>query len=773
MAASEPTSNELSAGHSPAPTGFARRAAQALRKAGKVVWRSEPDKPVAPKPAPSFTELTDRLKAYLPSGEIQRIRDAFKFSDAAHLGQFRKSGEPYITHPIAVAGTLAEWRLDSAAIQAALLHDVMEDSGIGKQQLAERFGPIVAELVDGVSKLDRLSFESGIQAQAESFRKMLLAMARDVRVILIKLADRLHNIRTLSAVDAVRQRRIARETLEIYAPIAHRLGLNEIYRELQDQALAHLYPLRYQVLQKAVNAARGSRREVLGRIHVAVQKQLATSRLKAEITGREKTMYGIYRKMVEKRLSFSEVLDIYGFRVIVNSIPDCYLALGSLHGLYKPVPGKFKDYIAIPKVNGYQSLHTTLIGPYGTPVEFQIRTQEMNRVAESGVAAHWLYKEDDASLSELQSRTHQWLQSLIEIQKQTGDSKEFLENIKVDLFPEKVYVFTPKGKIVSLPRRATPVDVAYAIHTDIGNKCVAARVNGEIQPLRTELRNGDVVEIVAGPVARPNPVWLGFVRTGKARAEIRHFLRTTKRQESVELGGRLFAQAASQLGLAPQDVTDERWDALAREAHAGDRDELMADIGLGRRLAAVVARQMALLAARDAPAADGEAARPALNVASAPVVVRGTEGMALQMANCCNPIPGDAIVGHMRRDLGLLVHQLECRHAQRARRADPERWIDLQWAEDLNGMYDVNLDVRVMNERGVLGRAAAAISESESNILNVHIEDEGADVAAIHFKIQVQDRRHLARVVRSLRHIKQVGRVTRVKSGRAQSADES
>jgi len=773
MAASEPTSNELSAGHSPAPTGFARRAAQALRKAGKVVWRSEPDKPVAPKPAPSFTELTDRLKAYLPSGEIQRIRDAFKFSDAAHLGQFRKSGEPYITHPIAVAGTLAEWRLDSAAIQAALLHDVMEDSGIGKQQLAERFGPIVAELVDGVSKLDRLSFDSSIQAQAESFRKMLLAMARDVRVILIKLADRLHNIRTLSAVDAVRQRRIARETLEIYAPIAHRLGLNEIYRELQDESLAHLYPLRYQVLKKAVNTARGSRREVLGRIQGAVQKQLASSRLKAEITGREKTMYGIYRKMVEKRLSFSEVLDIYGFRVIVNSISDCYLALGSLHGLYKPVPGKFKDYIAIPKVNGYQSLHTTLIGPYGTPVEFQIRTQDMNRVAESGVAAHWLYKEDDASLSELQSRTHQWLQSLIEIQKQTGDSKEFLENIKVDLFPEKVYVFTPKGKIVSLPRRATAVDFAYGIHTDIGNKCVAARVNGEIQPLRTELRNGDVVEIVAGPVARPNPVWLGFVRTGKARAEIRHFLRTTKRQESIELGARLFAQAASQLALEPQDVTAERWDALAREAHAGDRDELMADIGLGRRLAAVVARQMALLAARSAPAAEGEPARPALTAASTPVVVRGTEGMALQMANCCNPIPGDSIVGHMRRDLGLLVHQMECRHAQRARRADPERWIDLQWAEDLNGMYDVNLDVRVMNERGVLGRAAAAISESESNILNVHIEDEGADVSAIHFKIQVQDRRHLARVVRSLRHIKQVARVSRMKSGRAQTAEES
>ncbi|HWY73587.1 MAG TPA: HD domain-containing protein, partial [Burkholderiaceae bacterium] len=399
--ASEPTSSQVSSGRPRAPSGFARRAAQALRKAGQVVWRSEPDKAAVPKPAATFTELTERLKVYLSSGEIQKIRDAFKFSDAAHLGQFRKSGEPYITHPIAVAGTLAEWHLDSAAIQAALLHDVMEDSGIRKQQLAERFGPTVAELVDGVSKLDRLSFDSGIQAQAESFRKMLLAMARDVRVILIKLSDRLHNIRTLSAVDIERRRRVARETLEIYAPIAHRLGLNEIYRELQDQSLAHLYPMRYQILKKALNTARGSRTEVLGRIHLAVEKQLAGQRVKAEVYGREKTTYGIYRKMVEKHLSFSEVLDIYGFRIIVHSIPDCYLALGALHGLYKPVPGKFKDYIAIPKVNGYQSLHTTLIGPYGTPVEFQIRTHEMNRVAESGVAAHWLYKEDDASLSEL------------------------------------------------------------------------------------------------------------------------------------------------------------------------------------------------------------------------------------------------------------------------------------------------------------------------------------------------------------------------------------
>jgi len=770
--ASEPSPSQLSSTRPRASSGFARRAAQALRKAGQVVWRSEPDKPAA-KSAATFAELSERLKTYLSSSEIQKVRDAFRFSDAAHLGQFRKSGEPYITHPIAVAGTLAEWHLDSAAIQAALLHDVMEDSGIGKQQLAEHFGPTVAELVDGVSKLDKLSFESGVQAQAENFRKMLLAMARDVRVILIKLADRLHNMRTLGAVDLERQRRIARETLEIYAPIAHRLGLNEMYRELQDQSLAHLYPLRYQTLNKALNTARGSRREVLGSIHEAVEKQLAASKVKAEVHGREKTTYGIYRKMVEKHLSFSEVLDIYGFRVIVQSVQDCYLALGSLHALYKPVPGKFKDYIAIPKVNGYQSLHTTLIGPYGTPVEFQIRTNEMNRVAESGVAAHWLYKQDDASLSEMQSRTHQWLQSLIEIQQQTGDSGEFLENIKVDLFPDKVYVFTPKGKIVSLPRRATPVDLAYAIHTDVGNKCVAARVNGEIQPLRTELRNGDVVEIVTGPVARPNPAWLGFVRTGKARAEVRHFLRTTKRQESIELGARLFAQAAAQLSLSPEEITAERWEALAREAHVRDRDELLADIGLGRRLAAVVARQIALLAARDAPPADGESApRAALGSGASPVVVSGTEGMALAMANCCNPIPGDAIVGHMRRDLGLVVHRLECRHAQRARRADPERWIDLQWADDLAGMYDVNLEVRVINDRGVLGRTAAAIAEAESNILNVHIEDEGANATAIQFKIQVRDRRHLARVVRSIRHVKQVQRVTRAKSGRAQVAEE-
>jgi len=779
MTTSADSSAPIVPSESPAPLkppGFARRAAQALRKAGSAVWRSEPSAPTdatAPeRQVISFADLTDRLKVYMSSSDIQKVKAAFRFSDTAHLGQFRKSGEPYITHPIAVAKILAHWRMDVGAVQAALLHDVMEDSGISKQDLAEQFGPSVAELVDGVSKLDRLNFASNAQAQAESFRKMLLAMARDVRVILIKLADRLHNVRTLKAVDRERQKRISRETLDIYAPIAHRLGLNEIYRELQEACFAMLYPLRHRVLERAVFTARGSRREVLKKIHVAVQNALARGKIKAEIFGREKTLFGIYRKMVEKHLSFSEVLDIYGFRIVLNSVPDCYLALGVLHGLYKPVPGKFKDYIAIPKVNGYQSLHTTLIGPFGQPVEFQLRTREMNRVAESGVAAHWLYKEDAKSLSDMQSRTHQWLQSLIELQQQTGDSAEFLENIKVDLFPDKVYIFTPKGKIVSLPRGATPVDFAYSIHTDIGNKCIAAHINGEAQPLRTELRNGDVVEIVTGPLARPNPAWLGFVRSGRARAEIRHFLRTMKRQESIDLGARLLAQAAAQFSFDVSDASPEAWSALVREAQAHDKEQLLADVGLGRRLPAVLVRQLSRIHSRSAPSSGADATGTGTPLPTAPVQIQGTEGMALQMANCCTPIPGDEIVGQLRRDLGLVVHQSDCIHAQRARRADPERWLDLQWAEEPVGVYAANMDVRARNERGVLGYVAVAVAEAESNILSVNVEDEDAREVTIHFKIQVHDRRHLARVVRTLRRIRQVLRVARTRiSSRAQAPE--
>jgi len=764
---SPPLTPDVPAEYSPGV--LARRAAEVLRKAGAAVWRSGPAEPQPPTVV-SIAPLVDRLKKYLPSSEIARVKDAFRFADAAHLGQTRKTGEPYITHPLAVAELLSDWKLDSAAIQAALMHDVLEDSGIRKEEIVERFGPVVAELVDGVSKLDRLRFDSNEEAQAESFRKMLLAMGRDVRVILIKLADRLHNVRTLEAMEREKQRRIARETLEIYAPIAHRLGLNAIFRELQEQSFSRIHPLRHRVLSKAVLAARGNRREVLGKIHEAVRRSLAQAKLKAEIQGREKTIYGIYRKMAEKSLSFSQVLDIYGFRIVVPSRQDCYLALGALHALYKPVPGKFKDYIAIPKVNGYQSLHTTLLGPFGTPVEFQIRTQEMHRVAESGVAAHWLYKTDDTSLTELQSRTHQWLQSLLEIQQQTGDSAELMENIKVDLFPDKVYVFTPKGRIVSMPRGATPVDFAYGIHTDVGNRCVAARINGEIQPLRSELKNGDVIEIVTGPVARPNPNWLTFVRTGKARAEIRHFLRTIKREESIELGERLLVQSARQLGITLADVPAERWEAIIRDSQAKDREEILADIGLGRRLAAVVARQLMLGGgpAAAAEATPGEAITEtsrALFAAAGPVVIRGTEGMALQTSSCCSPIPGDSIVGHMRRDQGLAVHQADCPIARRGRRADPERWIDLQWAEDATGSFGAKLAISAANERGTLARIAVAISEADSNILNVNMEDENAEQAQINFKLQVRDRRHLARVMRMLRRVPQVSRVVRVKPG--------
>lgn len=762
------------------PAGFARRAAAALRKAGSAVWRTGGDEYARDPSVVRFGELTETLKTYLSSGDIQKVREAFRFSDAAHLGQFRRSGEPYITHPVAVAGILAKWRMDVAALQAALLHDVMEDSGVSKSDLIAKFGPVVADLVDGVSKLDRLHFATQAEAQAENFRKMLLAMAHDVRVILIKLADRLHNIRTLEAMDRERQRRIARETLEIYVPIAHRLGLNEIYRELQEACFAHLYPMRHRVIKKAILTARGNRSEVVEKIRVAVQATLTRNKLKAEVFGREKTLYGIYRKMVEKHLSLSEVLDIYGFRVIVNSPPECYLALGVLHGLYKPVPGKFKDYIAIPKLNGYQSLHTALIGPFGQPVEFQIRTRDMNRIAESGVAAHWLYKENAKSFTEMQARTHEWLQSLIEIQQQTGDSAEFLETIKVDLFPDKVYVFTPKGKIVPLPRGATPVDFAYAIHTDIGNRCTAARVNGDMQSLRNELHNGEIVEIIIGPTAQPNPGWLGFVRTGRARSEIRHYLRTMKRPESIGLGERLLIQAAHQFSFDLADVQPAQWSELLRDAQARDREDLLADIGLGRRLAAVLARQLSIILLRqssptDAMVAGADRAPDSGEATPAGALqIEGTEGMALQFANCCTPIPGDEIIGQLRRDLGLVIHQSDCAIAARARRSEPERWIDLRWAQHPIGFYAVNIDVRAHNERGVLGYVAVAIAESESNIVSVNVDEDDVNDITIRFKIQVHDRRHLARVVRTLRHIRQATRVARTRpSSRVSDADDS
>ena len=699
-------------------------------------------------------DFRQHLSGYLKPADIGRIEEAYQFSDAAHEGQQRASGEPYISHPLAVAEILAHWQLDAQALMAALLHDVVEDTSVSKEEIGTRFGKPVAELVDGVSKLDRIEFQSQADAQAENFRKMLLAMARDVRVILIKLADRLHNMRTLGAVPPAKRRRVARETLEIYSPIANRLGLDALYREMQELAFTHIYPMRYRILAKATKAARGNRREVVKKILEAIRARLPEANIEAQVSGREKHLYSVYRKMTEKHLSFSQVLDIYGFRVIVKDVASCYLALGALHGLYKPVPGKFKDYIAIPKVNGYQSLHTTLIGPYGTPVEVQIRTREMHHIAETGVASHWLYKTSDASLSEVQQRTHKWLQSLLDIQNTSGDSAEFLEHIKVDLFPDEVYVFTPKGKILSLPCDATPVDFAYVVHTDIGNRCVAAKINYELVPLRTVLKNGDRVEIITASHAHPNPSWLTYVKTGKARSQIRHFLKTMQLGESTTLGERLLNQALRALGSTLGEVPAERWDKMLRDSSAKSRSEVLADIGLGKRLPAIVARRLLVL--YDHPVPEGGKK----NAGS--IIIRGTEGMAVQFAACCNPIPGDPIIGFIKKGEGLVIHTHDCKTAVRAR-TDPEKWIDVDWDPETDKLFDVNVRTTVIDKRGVLAKIAAAIADAGCNIANISVEESSDMYATNHFTLQVSSRQHLARVMRALRSIPEVVRIARVK----------
>ena len=724
-----------------------------------------PDSGIAPTPGvASVTHLNAKLADYLSPAELKKVKEAYRFSDEMHLGQMRMSGEPYISHPIAVAEICADWKLDAQAIMAALLHDVMEDQDVKKEELIERFGAPVATLVDGLSKLEKIEFQSQIEAQAENFRKMLLAMARDVRVILVKLADRLHNMRTLGAMSAEKKRRIARETMEVYVPIAHRLGLNNIYRELQDLSFSHLHPIRYRTLGKAVKAARGNRREVVSKIMESVKNTLLSAGIHAQVFGREKTLFGIYRKMRSKHLSFSQVLDVYGFRIVVDNFANCYVALGTLHALYKPMPGKFKDYIAIPKLNGYQSLHTTLIGPYGTPVEFQIRTQDMHRVAESGVAAHWLYKDDEGSLTDLQQRTHAWLQSLLDIQKQTGDSAEFLEHVKVDLFPDSVYVFTPKSKIIALPRGATALDFAYTIHTDVGDQTVAARINHEHAPLRTELRNGDIVEIITSANSRPTPTWLAFVRTGKARSAIRHHLRTINLTESTDLGALLLSQALTSLNVDPHlaPATIER---LLNESSANSLEEIHADIGVGKRMAALVARHiMGLVENGAAPLASATVAGLSSVPPSRldPVIIYGSDGVAVQLGACCQPIPGDHIIGQLKRDQGLIVHTPECDLARRLRSKEPERWIDVEWGTDLNRRFDCRIVVLVRNERGVLARVAAEIGECDANITFVGMDDDrDAYMTQLRFTVQVEDRVHLARMMRSVRRIPGVTRILR------------
>lgn len=704
-------------------------------------------------PGPGPEELTAVL-GYLKPKDVEHIEEAYEVARAAHSGQYRASGEPYITHPLAVAKILAEWHLDAQALMAALLHDVVEDTLTTKTEIAKRFGKPVAELVDGVSKIDRIEFATLQHAQAENFRKMLLAMARDVRVILIKLADRLHNMRTLEAVPAEKQERIARETLDIYAPIANRLGLIALYYELEDLGFEYLHPTRFRVLAKALKRARGNRRDALGKIQDAIQARLKEFGVEAQVTGREKHISSIYKKMQEKNISFSEVFDIYGFRIIVPDVAGCYTALGALHTFYKPIPGKFKDYIAIPKANGYQSLHTTLFGPFGMPIEIQIRTLDMHKVAEAGVASHWIYKSLEGDARDVQLKTHQWLQSLLEIQSESGDALEFLEHIKVDLFPDEVYVFSPKGKIFALPKGTTTIDFAYAVHTDVGNHCIAAKVDGEPVPLGTVLRNGNRIEILTDSHARPNPVWLSYVATGKARSHIRHYLKTMQLQESAEVGELLLVQALRSLKANPDEIGDPHWTHLFKGDAARTREEVLADIGLGKRLAVVVAKK--LLAIAEPPGAGDP---PRLDS----ITIRGTEGLAVQFAACCRPIPGDPIIAQIKKGQGLVVHTHDC-PAIHPFHFDPEKWVDVQWDATPERLFDVNVRLTAQNNRGVLARLAAEVSEADSNIDHIETEQRASQAyTTLVFTIQVKNRMHLAHVFRRLRRIPEVVRITRLK----------
>src|SRR3990167_6943153 len=730
--------------------------------------------PAASGAAGSFAALVGKLD-FLSPAEIESVRQAYRFADEAHLGQLRKNGDPYITHPIAVAAQCAEWKLDAQALMAALMHDAIEDCGVTKEELVQRFGAPVADLVDGLTKLERLEFDTREQNQAESFRKMLLAMAKDVRVILIKLADRTHNMRTMGDMPRSKWQRISSETLEIYAPIAHRLGLNFTYRELQDLAFRFLHPWRYEVLSKALNKSRNRRRDLIARVQREVEAEFASHGMSVRIMGREKTLYSVYRKMDNKHLSFSQVTDIYGFRIVVPELTDCYTGLGVLHQLYKPLPGKFRDYVAIPKVNGYQSLHTTLVGPVGTNIEFQLRTHAMDVVAESGVAAHWLYKASEPGSDTSQRLGTQWLQSLLDIQQETHDAGEFWDHVKIDLFPDAVYVFTPKSKILALPRGATVMDFAYAIHSGVGNRAVAARINGEQRPLRTELANGDVVEIVTGDTAEPNPAWLSFVKTGRARSKIRHHLKTLAQEKANELGERMLTQALRSEGIAtlPDEEGDYKstWEKLLRFTGNKSRHELMTDIGMGKRIASMVGKKLAVLLSETGLKPDAllisterYASGQDETVSQGVVSLDGSEGLSVQDAPCCTHRPGDRIVGYLGRGEGLVVHAEDCPTGKRLLLRDSERFLQVEWADEPVRPFDTTVVVTVANGKGVLARVASAIASAEADITHVDMGDEPAQTATdIRFSVSVRDRQHLADVLRSLKRTTSVIKAQRFK----------
>lgn len=698
-------------------------------------------------------DLCDLLETYLPEFEVADIYRAYLFGAEAHEGQTRKSGEPYIHHPIEVANILAGMHLDSRSIIAAILHDTIEDTETAKAQIASEFGEAVAELVDGVSKISQIEFQDKEEEQAENFRKMMLAMSRDIRVIIIKMADRLHNMRTISALPLHKRRAIARETLDIYAPIANRLGVRRWATELEDLSFSVLHPMRYRVLAKAMGKRYGNRKAIVERINDAIVKQLKQEGVDGEVSGREKNVYSVYRKMWEKGVSFENVHDLYGFRIIVDRVDTCYRVLGIIHNLYKPIPGRFKDYIAIPKTNGYQSLHTVVFGPYSVSIEVQIRARDMHHVAEVGVAAHWLYKSGEDSSDRAHETALQWLKNLLEIQQNAGNPREFLEHLKVDLFPDEVYVFTPGGEIKKLPRGATAIDFAYDVHTDVGNHAVGARVNHRLVPLRSELRNGDHVEILTSDWSRPNPTWLDHVLTGKARANIRSFLKNQQHHEAVAFGERLLDRALQSAGADMESLREEQKQILLDVLKLDSWDNLLSEIGLGNRQAPIVARQLL--------PEGGDESRESKDGASA-VAITGTEGVVVNFARCCRPIPGDPVLGFLTAGRGIVVHTQDCPNVAEYRK-QPERWIDVNWDPDPEGVYPVNLRIDSTNQRGVLANVAATISQHEANIDTVSFDERDGNFTVMNFTIEVRNRTHLAQIMRSIRRKEAIVRVNRIK----------
>jgi guanosine-3',5'-bis(diphosphate) 3'-pyrophosphohydrolase len=696
--------------------------------------------------------LADRLSAYLGHDQVNLVRRAYFYAEQAHDGQRRRSGEAYVTHPLAVASILADMHMDHQSLMAAMLHDVIEDTGIAKEALNAQFGETVAELVDGVSKLTQMNFETKAEAQAENFQKMAMAMARDIRVILVKLADRLHNMRTLDAMPHEKSRRIAKETLEIYAPIANRLGMHAMRVEFEDLGFKAMHPMRSERIRAAVRRARGNRKEIVNKIEESIKACLQREGMEGEVLGREKHLYSIYQKMRGKRRAFNEIMDVYAFRIIVDKVDTCYRVLGAVHNLYKPLPGRFKDYIAIPKANGYQSLHTTLFGMHGVPIEIQIRTREMEEMANNGIAAHWLYKSnEDETPKGNHARARQWVKGVLELQQRAGNSLEFIESVKIDLFPDEVYVFTPKGRIMELPKGSTAVDFAYAVHTDVGNTCIACRINRRLAPLSQALESGSTVEIVTAPGARPNPAWLNFVVTGKARTHIRHALKQQRRSESISLGERLLNKVLASFDTHLEKISPERLQAVLGEYRQEVIEDLLEDIGLGNRMAYVVARRLLAESGDALPSSEG------------PLAIRGTEGLVLSYAKCCTPIPGDPIVGHLSAGKGMVVHLESCRNILELRH-NPEKCIQLNWAKDVAGEFNVELRVELEHQRGLIALLASSVNAADGNIEKIGMDERDGRISVVQLVISVHDRVHLARVIKKLRAIKGVMRITRVRA---------